>query len=72
MLKYKIQIRYLGLGLDECKTKWPKGGVTLSIADLTNPLKDLTRLKKKWVVPEKPDVLVPQWRYMSILGQQTN
>ena len=47
-------------------------GVTVSIADLTNRLKDLMILKKnKWVVLEKPDVLVPQRRDMSILGQRT-
>ena len=71
-LKDNIQTHYFGLGCDKCKTQWPKGGVTLSIADLTNRLKDLMRLKKnKWVVPEKPDVLVPQRRDMSIIGQRT-
>ena len=44
-----IQILYLGLGWDEFKTQWSKGGVTLSIANLTNRLKDIIRLKKKQV-----------------------
>ena len=71
-MKDNIQICYLDLGWDECKTKWSKVGVTVSIADLTNRLKDLMILKKnKWVVLEKPDVLVPQRRDMSILGQRT-
>ena len=32
-LKDNIQISYLGLGWDECKTQWSKGGVTLYFAD---------------------------------------
>ena len=72
-LKNNIQIHYLGLGWDKCKTKWSKGGVTLSISDLTNPLKYLMRLKRnKWVAPEKPDVSVQHRRYMYILGQRNN
>ena len=72
-MKDNIQICYLDLGWDECKTQLSKGGLTLSIADLNNSLKDLMILKKnKWVVPEKPDVLVPQRRDMSIIGQRTN
>ena len=71
-LKDNIQIRYLGLGQEKCKKQWSNVGVTLPISDLTDSLKDLMRLKKnKWVVPEKPDVLVPQRRDMSILGQRT-
>ena len=31
-LKYNIQICYLGLVWDECKTQWSKGELTLSIA----------------------------------------
>ena len=40
-LKEDIQIRYLGLGWDECKAKWSEGGVTLSSVDLTIFLKIL-------------------------------
>ena len=46
VLKDNIQIRYLGLGQDKCKIQWSKGGVTLSIVDLTNRLKGIMRLKK--------------------------
>ena len=71
-MKDNIQIRSLGILWDECKTQCSKGKVTLSIADLTNSFKDLMRLgKNKLVVPAKPDVSVPQRRYMYILGQQT-
>ena len=49
VLKDNIKIRYLGLGWDECKTQWSKVGVTLSIVDLTNRLKDLMRLGGKQV-----------------------
>ena len=44
-LKDNIQTRYSCLGWDEYKRQWSKGGVTLSIADLTNRLKDIMRLK---------------------------
>ena len=71
-LKEDIQIRYLGLGWDECKAKWSEGGVTLSSVDLTIFFKDLMIFKKKWAVPENPDVSVPKRRDMSILGQRTN
>ena len=47
VLKDNIQIRYLGLGWDKCKTQWSKVGVKLSIADLTNRLENLMRLGKK-------------------------
>ena len=72
-MKDNIQIRYLGIGWDECKTKWSKGEVTLQIADLTDCFKYLIILgvKNKWVVPANPDVSVPQQRDMSILGQRT-
>ena len=46
VLKDNIQIRYLGLGWDEYKTQWSKGGVTLSIAELTNRFKYFMILKK--------------------------
>ena len=70
-LKDNVQNRYLGLVWEKFKTQWSKLGLTLSIVDLTNNLKDLMRLGKKWLVPEKPDVSVPQQIDMYILGQRT-
>ena len=49
VLRDNIQIRYLGLGWYKCKTQWSKVGVTLSIVDLTNRLKDIMRLGGKQV-----------------------
>ena len=46
-LKDNIQIRYKGFRWEECKTQWSKGGVNLSIVELTTRLKDLIKLQKK-------------------------
>ena len=46
-LKDNIQIRYKGFGWEECRTQWSKGGVNLSIAELTNRLKEIIKMQKK-------------------------
>ena len=60
-LKDNIQICWKGLGWEECETRWTVLGHELTITELDNCLKELIRMqhKYKWVVPEKPAVLVP-------------
>ena len=72
-LKDNIQICWKGLGWEECETRWTVLGHDLTITELANRLKDLIRMqhKYKWVVPEKPEVLVPHWKNIVFLGTAT-
>ena len=72
-LKDNIQIRWKGLGWMECETRWTVNGHELTITELTNRLKELIIMqhKKKWVVPYKPAVLVPQRKNITLLGTAT-
>ena len=57
----------------ECKTRWTVDGHDLTIPELANRLKELIRMqhKKKWVVLDKPAVLVPQRKNITFLGTST-
>ena len=72
-LKDNIQIRYLGLGWDECKTSWSVDKRVLTVADLTRRLKELIKMEKKhkWVAPEKPAVPVPRRKSITFMGTAT-
>ena len=72
-LKDNIRIRWKGLGLEECETMWTVLGHDLKITELANHLKELIKMrhKYKWVVPEKPAVLVPQRKNIVFLGTAT-
>ena len=54
----------------ECETRWTVDGHKLTIPELANRLKDLIRIqhKKKWFIPDKPAVLVPQRENITFLG----
>ena len=72
-LKDNIRIRWKGLGWEECETRWTVLGHELTITEFSNRLKELIRMqhKYKWVVPEKPAVLVPQRKNIVFLGTAT-
>ena len=72
-LKDNILIRWKGLGREECETRWTVLGHELTIPELANRQKDLIRMqhKYKWVVPEKPAVLVPHRNNIVFLGTET-
>ena len=72
-LKDNIRIRWKGLGWEECETRWTVLGHELTITELANRIKELIRMqhKYKWVVPEKPAVLVPQRKNIVFLGTAT-
>ena len=72
-LKDNIRIRWKGLGWMECETSWTADGHELTIPELENRLKELIIMqqKKKWVIPEKPAVLVPQRKNITFLGTET-
>ena len=57
----------------ECETRWTVDGHELTIPELANRLKELIRMqqKKKWVIPEKPAVLVPKREKITFLGTAT-
>ena len=57
----------------ECKTRWTVDGHELTIPELANRLKELIRMqqKKKWFIPEKPAVLVPQRKNITFLVTST-
>ena len=57
----------------KCETRWNVDGHELTIPELTNRLKEMIRMqhKKKWVVPYKPAVLLPQWKNINFLGTAT-
>ena len=57
----------------ECETRWTVDGHELTITELENRLKELIRMqhKKKWVVPDKPAVLVPQRKKITFLVTAT-
>ena len=69
-LKENIRIQWKGLGWMECETRWTVDGHELTIPELENRLKELIIMqhKKKWVVPDKPAVLVPQRKNITFLG----
>ena len=54
------------------ETRWTVDGHDLTILELANLLKELIRMqhKKKWVVPDKPAVLVPQRKKFPSLAQK--
>ena len=54
----------------ECETRWTVDGHELTIPELANLLKELIRMqhKNKWVIPDKPAVLVPQRKDITFLG----
>ena len=72
-LKDNIRIRWKGLGWGECETRWTILGHELTIPALDNCLKELIRMqhKYKWVVPQKPAVLVPQRKNIVFIGTET-
>ena len=72
-LKDNIRIRWKSLGFEECETRWNVLGHELTIPELANCLKEMIRMqhKYKWVVPEKPAVLVPQCKNIVFLGTAT-
>ena len=72
-LKDNIRIHWKGLGWEEWETRWIVLGNGLTIPELANRLKKLIRMqhKYKWVVPEKPAVLVPQRNNIVFLGTAT-
>ena len=71
-LKDNIRIQWKGLGWMECETRWTVDGHELTIPELANRLKELIIMqqKKKWVITEKPSVLVPQRKTLPSLAQQ--
>ena len=70
-LKDNIRICWKVLGWEECETSWTVLGHELKITELDNRLKELIRMqhKYKWVVPEKPAVLVPQRKNIVFLDR---
>ena len=72
-LKDNIRIHWKGIVWDECETRWTVLVHELKITELANSLKELIRMqhKYKWVVPEKPAVLVPQRKNIVFLGPST-
>ena len=72
-LKDNIQIRWKGLVWMECETRWTVDGHEMTIPELSNRLKELIIMqqKKKWVIPEKSAVLVPQRKNITFLGTAT-
>ena len=73
-LKDNIRIRWKGLGWMECETRWSVDGHELILPKLENRSKELIRMqqKKKWVIPEKPEVLVPQRENITFHGTATS
>ena len=57
----------------ECETRWTVDGHELTIPELANLLKGLIRMqhKKKWVIPDKPSVLVSQRKNITFLSTAT-
>ena len=72
-LKDNIRIRWKGLGWEEFETRWTVIGHELTVTEWDNRLKELIRMqhKYKWVVPYKPDVLVPQRKNIVFLVTAT-
>ena len=72
-LKDNIRIRWKGLGWMECEMRWSVDGHELILPKLENRSKELIRMqhKKKWVIPDKPAVLVTQRKNITFLGTAT-
>ena len=70
-LKDNILIRVKGFGWVEWKTFWSKGGVSLSVHNLTKRLKKIIKetREKRW--PNKPEPLLLQRTATKVLGTRT-
>ena len=71
-LKDNIRIRWKSLGCEECETRWNVLGHELTIPELANCLKEMIIMKHKyrWVVTDKPAVLVPHCNNTVFLGTE--
>lgn len=71
-IKENIMIRTKGCGWDWAKHPWSQNGHKFSVLELAQHLHWVIQEEKKYTVPLKPVLNVPQRKQMNVLGTQTS
>ena len=71
-IKGNIMIRTKGCGWDWAKHPWSQNGHKFSVLELAQHLHWVIQEEKKYIVPLKPVLNVPQRKQMNVLGTQTS
>ena len=71
-LKNNIQMHYKGLVQVEAKTTWSKNGKKKTTLKLQDLLIKITKLTKKWHVPDEPPTTAPHRIEMPIVETLSN